>query len=99
MRNSKSGVLEMTFDKEVRELAHAAFGGRCWICLEPGVEYHHRLANTVTNNRLYPNLLHSIFNCAFLCRDCHVQRKHELNFTPGMARAYEYTLKEAYERA
>ena len=77
------------FSREVKDLARSVYGGICWLCDKPGSEVHHRLANTVTNNKLYPRFLHSIFNASFLCRDCHDNRKHELDFGQGLVRVYE----------
>ena len=82
-----------TFDAEVRELAGNVFHGRCWICEKPGQEFHHRVSNSVVGNRLYPNFLHSVFNCCLLCRDCHANRLHEMDIPDSMARAYELYLK------
>lgn len=78
-----------TFSADTRDLAKRAYNGYCWICSERGVDIHHRVPNTVTNNKLYPNLLHSIFNASNLCRNCHDNKKAQLDITPGLARAYE----------
>jgi len=86
--------VKVGFSKDVKELARRAFRGYCWLCDRPGVDVHHRLANTVGNNRTYPLLLHSIFNAAFLCRDCHDNRKHELDIPESVARVYELFLQK-----
>lgn len=81
------------FSKEVKELAKRVYQGYCWLCEKPGLEVHHRVANSVTNNRLFPNFLHSIFNASYLCRDCHNNRKAELDIRSDMALVYEWFLK------
>lgn len=84
-----------TFDRDVRELARKAANGYCVGegCQNKGVEFHHRVPNTLSNNRNYPHLLHSIFNCAFVCRDCHANRTYQFRIAPSMALAYELYLK------
>lgn len=66
-----------------------ASNGFCWLCPKPGAEVHHRMANTNTAAKLFPRFLQSVFNAAFLCRDCHVNKTHLLSIPVGVARAYE----------
>lgn len=78
-----------SFSPTVRELVYRAQHGICKNCLQPMTDYHHRLPNTKTNNRLYPKFLHSIFNCVGLCRRDHEQMKHLFIVMPDEAMAYE----------
>ena len=76
-------------------LALKASHGYCTApgCVSKGIEFHHRVPNTVPNNKLYPLFLHSIFNCAFICRACHSNHNHVFNISSSFARAYEIYLK------
>jgi len=82
-----------SFSREVCELVYKAQNGYCKLCLNKIVDYHHRLPNTKTNNKLYPHFIHSIFNCYGLSRGCHLARKKEVSITPDEAMAYECWLK------
>ena len=89
----KSGEERKTFSKTTRELVRDAQHGRCDHCSSNAItDYHHRVPNTKTNNRLYPYFLHSIFNCVGLCRNCHDNCKHNYNILPDMAMAYNVWL-------
>ena len=83
-----------SFSPTVRELVREAQYGRCDNCDEGRcTDFHHKLANTVTNNRLFPLFTQSIFNCVGLCRDCHQGASHFYHIRPDVARSYETWLK------
>ena len=84
-------MAKLTFSADVRMMVRRGAAGYCTApgCVNPGLEFHHRVANTVTNNKLYPLFLHSIFNCAFVCRDCHSNHNYVFNINPLFTRAYE----------
>ena len=85
-----------TFSEDVRRLAAFASNGYCWAidCTNKGQDYHHRVPNTIGNNKSFPYFIHSIFNCTFLCRNCHTNRLHQFDVAPAMAQAYEFYLKQ-----
>lgn len=93
----KTGFCKAGFSRDVKELAYGMFHGRCWLCVDHATELHHRIANTVPNNAKFPHLIQSVFNAAPLCRECHVQRAHELNFNNAQALVYEYALKTIHK--
>ena len=83
-----------SFSPTVRELVRDAQHGVCDNCDENKIQdFHHRVSNSVTNNKLYPHFLHAPFNCVGLCRDCHDGASHYFNIQPDTAMAYETYLK------
>lgn len=88
------GLLRSTFPKDVIEAAYKAQHGRCWICEKAIQDFHHRIANTKTNSKLFPVLIHSIFNCVGLCRGCHTNWSHQVSITHDIAVAWEEDLRE-----
>ncbi len=85
--------MKKTFSKDVREAVRRGQEGYCETCTNSIEDFHHRLANTKVNNKLYPRLIQSIFNCVGLCRWCHEKYSHQYNITEGMAMVYEQWLK------
>ena len=61
------------FPEEVRREVLDAQNWRCGIegCPNRAEQCHHRVHNTATNRKLYPNFIHSPFNCIALCSACH----------------------------
>ena len=91
--------VKKTFSADVRALMLNATNGYCSApgCASSGLEFHHRVPNTVTNNKLYPLFLHSVFNCAFVCRECHSNHNHVFNIGSSTAMAFELYLKEVVD--
>ena len=84
-----------TFSPKTRELALRMANGYCQcekICTEKAEEFHHKLPNTKTNQKLYPLFLHSIFNCCAINHGCHMN-KPKPKVTIQEAAAYEEFLQ------
>lgn len=83
-----------TFTEEVRRGVYEAQNGRCKVCTHRIDDFHHRLSNSRTNRKLFPNFLQSPFNCVGLCRGCH-DSSAICNFkiTYGEAAMYESYLE------
>ena len=80
------------FGQETRDEMRKAQHGKCKLCEQSIVDFHHKLHNTKVNNKLFPNYIHSVFNCVGLCRDCHDHRKHEFKVGLTEAAVYEHAL-------
>lgn len=78
---------------DVKKLIFRAQNGRCDLCAEDIVDFHHKLHNTKTNRKLFPLFIDSAFNIVGLCRCCHAQFNYEFNMNEDMARAYEEYLQ------
>jgi len=67
-----------TFSAETRKQIKAKSGGTCYNCRTLGyrMEYHHLLANTKLNAKLYGDLIQSVENGVYVCQPCHI--KHAL---------------------
>ncbi|MFA5048567.1 MAG: hypothetical protein WC516_06105 [Patescibacteria group bacterium] len=86
-----------TFSQEIREQLYKANRGYCSIpgCTNKAKECHHILHNTLVNQKKFPLFLQSPFNCAILCRDCHMKYStfSWLKITEKQAEVYESYLK------
>jgi len=82
-----------TFSKDVRQGIMDGQRGYCKGCLAPIQDFHHMLHNTVANRKLFPNFIHSIWNCVGLCRDCHLNGDPIYKVTEEMAIQYEQALR------
>lgn len=85
-----------SFSPTVRRLVRDAQHGMCKNCLEPLTDFHHRVANSKTNRKLFPRFIHSIFNCLGLCRRCHTQSSYRYHITLDEAMAYESWLSTVW---
>lgn len=87
-----------TFSKRTRELASRLCFGYCYVqnCHNKAQEMHHAIPNTLPNQKKFPLFLQSIFNCRFVCKNCHEQYScfSELTLTENQAKIYEQWLKE-----
>ena len=66
-----------TFSTEVREKIVEATGGHCLCseeCTHLATEFHHILANTKVNQKLFPHFIQSIFNCCPINHACHMTK-------------------------
>jgi len=87
-----------TFSECVRELVMEGQHGYCAAqgCTNPIQDFHHRLANTKTNRKLFPLFLQSVFNCCGLCHLHHHDKSlAQFKISYDMARAYEQYLRES----
>lgn len=84
-----------TFSEHVRSLAIFMTNGFCGVegCHKKATEFHHKLANTKVNNRLFPLFIHSLFNCLPICNDCHMS-KPKVKIYEKDAIAYEEYLRD-----
>lgn len=84
-----------TFSIETQKAIFEAQHGICKVlnCYEPIVDFYHRVRNTKTNQKLYPLLINSVFNCTGLCRVCHINNSHLFNITNYEAEIYEDFLR------
>lgn len=89
----KSKEQEGFFPKETCEAVRRGQNGYCMVCTKKIDEFHHRVANTATNRKLFPVFISSIFNCVGLCRTCHIYKTNKVNITEDMAREYEQALQ------
>jgi len=84
-----------TFSKDIRESMHQVSSGYCQCslgCVKPITEFDHILANTKANNKNFPLLLHSPFNCLGINNACHAQKgKSEISLY--LAKVYEDYLR------
>jgi hypothetical protein len=88
-----------TFSKEVRDAIYEAQNGRCKLCLDGIDDYHHRISNSITNQKLFPLFLQSVFAAVGLCRSCHESEAiYLLKITMKEAMAYENYLAELVAR-
>lgn len=62
-----------TFSQEIRESLYTIFNGYCQIpdCNNKATELHHRLPNTINNQKKFPLFLQSPFNAFLICKHCH----------------------------
>ena len=67
-------------------------------CPEPIHSIHHKLRNTATNRKLYPNFIGSPMNGVGLCFSCHTNNSHLFRITDGEAKIYEDYLRELKEK-
>ena len=88
-RSGKKG----TFSQLVRQLVNDAQFGFCKDCHEPILDFHHRIPNTKTNRRLYPNFIQSVFNCVGLCRHHH-EHYAKYNLMSEEVMSYEIWLRD-----
>ena len=82
------------FPDEVKESIFLAQNGYCKNCLNPIVDFHHKLKNSKNNNSKYPILVNSCINCVGLCRGCHSSKSHLFRIKPEIASLYEKFLQE-----
>jgi len=88
------------FPNWVRNHVLDAQNSFCKCCLTPIAEFHHRMPNTVTNQRLYPLFLQSPFNCVGLCRGCHGSSKiYQFKITHKEAAVYELYLQMLFKQS
>ncbi len=88
-----------TFSAQTRESMHEAYNGFChcsFVCSKEVTEFHHMLANTKVNNKLYPLFLQSPFNCLPINNDCHLS-KPKIKIGENLAKVYEEYLRELKE--
>lgn len=87
--------MKQTFSKEIREDIYKMTHGFCQNpeCLNEGKEYHHRLPNFQRYWKRYSLFLQSVFNCKFLCRDCHKNKAHLFQINERQADVYEKYLR------
>jgi sulfatase maturation enzyme AslB (radical SAM superfamily) len=81
------------FSKEVKTAVRDGQHGYCAYCTNKIDDFHHMVANTKTNQKLFPLFLQSIFNCKGLCRYCHEVNKSHYHISLDMAREYEEYLR------
>lgn len=81
------------FSEEVRKRAYIITNGFCEYegCVNKATEFHHKLANTSLNRKLYPKFIDSIFNCMPICSDCHMT-KPKVKISERRASIYESSL-------
>ena len=91
-------ALTKGFSEETRQAVYGAQNGRCKICVEPIVDFHHKLPNTKINRKLFPLFINSVFNCAGLSRDCHTNKSYLFKVTEKEAQMYENWLKKLANR-
>lgn len=62
-----------TFSQEIRESLYIISNGYCQIpdCTNKATEFHHRLSNTISNQKKFPLFLQSPFNAFLICNHCH----------------------------
>jgi hypothetical protein len=87
---------------ETRRLIFDSQHGFCQAlgCLNKATEVHHRIHNTKTNRKLFPNFIDSPFNQVGLCRRCHEDSTKEcFNISEDQAVLYEAWLKELKDGA
>jgi len=77
------------FPQAIRIAVHNAQNGKCYLCLNEIVDFHHKVPNTKCNRKLLPLFLISPFNCVGLCRECHEKKKGELYIPMALALVYE----------
>ena len=81
-----------TFSNEVREDVSVHQNFICKLCYNRIDDFHHKLSNTKTYNKMFPKFIHSIWNCVGICRRCHEQEKHVFNLPLDLVREYEAEL-------
>lgn len=89
-----------TFSTSVREAALHASEGYCQCspdCVERATEFHHKLANTIVNRKLYKLFLQSVFNCCPIAHGCHMTQPVP-RIREKQAQAYESYLMEFRDR-
>ena len=62
------------FSEETKQEVWSSQNSVCKLCTKKINDFHHRLENTVSNNKLFPLFVQSVFNCVGLCRDCHANK-------------------------
>lgn len=85
-----------TFSKEVREAIVKAQNGYCFCskeCVLKITDIHHKLPNTVLNNKKYPLFIQSPMNAIGLNQYCHHEKPHLLRITDLEAQVYEEYLR------
>lgn len=85
----KAGKSKPSFPTDVREAVNRGQRGYCVNCEKKIEDYHHKLHNTTTNRKLFPNFIHSIFNVAGLDKGCHVNHSYLYSISSDMAIVYE----------
>lgn len=62
-----------TFSTEIREAIYGFTHGYCQIpnCTNEATELHHRLPNTISNQKKFPLFLQSPFNAFLICKHHH----------------------------
>jgi len=82
-----------TFSNEVKMSVYQAQNHYCKECLNKIHSWHHKLKNNEANRKLFPLFIHSPFNCAGLCCDCHTNKDHKYKVTIQEAEMYERFLR------
>ena len=85
---------KMTFSKQLREEIFEAQNGRCLFCEKPITDFHHRLPNSEANRKLFPLFIQSVWNIVGLCRECHINEKHQFKVAFKLAAVYEHALRK-----
>lgn len=87
-----------TFSQDIRERESEAHSGYCRVkgCWQKIHSFHHRLANTIINNKHFPMFMQSQFNCAGVCEPHHIHNAAVagLNISFREAVAYEQYLEK-----
>lgn len=87
--------MNKTFNENTRRLALRSTSGYCSYdgCNNRATEFHHKMPNTKTNQKIYPLFLQSIFNCFPICNDCHMS-KPKIKISYALANSYEEWLND-----
>jgi hypothetical protein len=85
-----------TFSDKTRSMMLVASNGYCQIknCYNKVTEFHHIVANTEVNQRLYPLYLQSPFNCFAICNDCHMTKPLPVRPPEHAVACYEEYLQD-----
>jgi len=90
----KKKYIAKPFPENIQRAIYEAQNGYCKNCLNPIVDFHHKLKNSKSNNSKYPVLVNSCINCVGLCRECHSSKSHLFRIKPEIASLYEEFLEE-----
>ena len=82
------------FSDAIRFMVGKAQNWLCAKCLKPITSYHHKLPNTVYNQKRFPLFLSSPFNCVGLCQACHDKYPHLFRISTQKAEMYEEWLQQ-----
>lgn len=87
-----------TFSDKTRVMMLVSANGYCQYqgCYNRATEFHHKMPNTLVNQKLYPLFLQSPFNCLPICSDCHMT-KPKIKINESLAAAYEEFLNDLSE--
>jgi len=88
------------FTEELKRTLGEANNGYCSYpgCINLIHSIHHKLPNTVYNQKKFPLFLQSPFNGVALCLECHTNNAHKYKITDKQAELYEKWLNELIEK-